>query len=38
MTLYMLMEGIKEVLRPGAAYYKIVRQEFDNDIQLELPL
>ena len=38
MTLYMLMEGIREVLRPVAAYYKIVRQEFDNDIQLELPL
>ena len=38
MTLYMLMEGIKEALRSVAAYYKIIRQEFDNNIQLELPL
>ena len=38
MTLYILMEGIKEALRPVAAYYKAIREEFDNNIQLELPL
>ena len=38
MTLYMLMEGIKEALKSVAAYYKEIRQEFDNNIQLELPL
>ena len=33
----MLMEGIKEALESVAAYYKIVRQEFDNEIQPEPP-
>ena len=38
MTLYMLMEGIKDALRSVAAHYKVLREEFNNDIQLEMPL
>jgi len=38
MTFYMLANGIKEALRSVAAYYKSIREEFDSNIQMELPL
>ena len=38
MTSYILADGIREVLRSVAAYYKSMREEFDNNIQMELPL
>jgi hypothetical protein len=38
MTLYMLAEGFREVLRSIAAFYKSLVNEIESDIQLELPL
>jgi hypothetical protein len=38
MTLYILADGIREALKSVAAYYKSIREEFDNNIQMELPL
>jgi len=32
------MKGIKDALRHVAAYHKAIGEEFENDIQLELPL
>jgi hypothetical protein len=38
MTLYMLADGLREVLRSIAAFYKSLVNEIETDVQLELPL